>query len=145
MSRLFFLPVRTPRSGSQKIVLTFRSNTVFTKEIGRQVARHNCFPSGVFFLSLYHAVYVSCQCKRGNTELFHIITTRRRDQQQPQIRLHSQAKGRTIRKVMRGGGGMGKKPKRNSCKGKCQEKNSCKEEGKEKKFLQKEGPIVIFI
>ena len=40
---------------------------------------------------------------------------------------------------------MGKKPKKNSCKGKCQEKNSCKEEGKEKKFMQKEGPIVIFI
>ena len=54
-------------------------------------------------------------------------------------------KGRTIRKVMGGGGGMGKKPKKNSCKGKCQEKNSCKEEGKEKKFMQKEGPIVIFI
>ena len=28
-------------------------------------------------------------------------------------------KGRTIRKVM---GGVGKKPKKNSCKGKCQEK-----------------------
>ena len=44
-----------------------------------------------------------------------------------------------------GGGGVGKKPKKNSLKGKCQEKNSCKEEGKEKKFMQKEGPIVIFI
>ena len=31
-------------------------------------------------------------------------------------------------------GGMGKKPKKNSCKGKCQEKNSCKEEGKEEKI-----------
>ena len=31
-------------------------------------------------------------------------------------------KGRTIRKVMGGGGGVGKKPKKNSCKGKCQEK-----------------------
>ena len=41
-------------------------------------------------------------------------------------------------------GGVGKKPKKNSCKGKCREKNSCKEEGKEKKFMQKEGPIVIF-
>ena len=37
-------------------------------------------------------MYVSCQCKRGNTELFHILTTRGRDQQQPEIRLHSQAK-----------------------------------------------------
>ena len=44
------------------------------------------------FQSLYRAVYVSCQYKRGNTELFHVITTRRRDQQQPEIRLHSQAK-----------------------------------------------------
>ena len=41
--------------------------------------------------------------------------------------------GRTIRKALRGGGGgVGKKTKKNSCKGKCQEKNSCKEEGKEK-------------
>ena len=39
---------------------------------------------------------------------------------------------------------MGKKTKKNSCKGKCQEKNSCKEEGEEKKFMQKEGPIVTF-
>ena len=31
----------------------------------------------------------------------------------------SRTKGRTIRKVMGGGGGMGKKPKKNSCKGKC--------------------------
>ena len=31
-------------------------------------------------------------------------------------------KGRTIRKVMGGGGGEGKKPKKNSCKGNCQEK-----------------------
>ena len=37
------------------------------------------------------------------------------------IRLVSTNKGRTIRKVM-GGGGVGKKPKKNSCKGKCQEK-----------------------
>ena len=36
-------------------------------------------------------MYVSCQYKR-DTELFHIITTRRRDQQQSEIRLHSQAK-----------------------------------------------------
>ena len=35
---------------------------------------------------------------------------------------------------MGGGGGVGKKPKKNSCKGKCQEKNSRKEEGKEKKI-----------
>ena len=47
----------------------------------------------------------------------------------------SQAKGRTIRKVI-GGGGVGKKPQKNSCKEKCQEKkNSCKGEGKEKKFV----------
>ena len=31
-------------------------------------------------------------------------------------------KGRTIRKVMGGGGGKGKKTEKNSCKGKCQEK-----------------------
>ena len=41
-------------------------------------------------------------------------------------------------------GGMGKKPKQNSCKGQCQEKHSCKEEGKENKFMQKEGPIGTF-
>ena len=35
-------------------------------------------------------------------------------------------------------GRVGKKPKKNSCKGKC------KEEGKEKKLIQKEGPIVTF-
>ena len=52
------------------------------------------------------------------------------------IRLVSTNKGRTIRKVM-GGGGVGEKTTKNSCKGKCQEKNSCKEEGKEKKFMQK--------
>ena len=40
--------------------------------------------------------------------------------------------------------GVGKKPKKNSCKGKCQEKKSCKEEGKVKKFMEKEGPIVTF-
>ena len=51
-------------------------------------------------------------------------------------------KGRTIRKVM---GGMGKKPKKNSCKGKCQEKKFVQRRRKEKKFMQKEGPIVIFI
>ena len=43
-------------------------------------------------------------------------------------------KGRTIRKVMGGGG----ETQKNSCKGKC------KEEGKEKKFMQKEDPIVPF-
>ena len=47
-------------------------------------------------------------------------------------------KGRTIRKVIGGGGGVRwekKKTQKNSCKGKCQEK----------KFMQKEGPIVTFI
>ena len=121
MSRLFLLPVRTPRSGSQKIVLTFRSNTVFTKEIGRQVARHNCFPSCVFFLSLYYAVYVSCQYKRGNTELFHIITTRRRDQQQGG-----------------GGGGMGKKPKNKFMQGKMPRKKFVQRR-RERKKIPSEG------
>ena len=52
-------------------------------------------------------------------------------------------KGRTIRKVM---GGMGKKPKKNSCKGKCQEKKiHANQKVKKKKFMQKEGPIVTFI
>ena len=44
-------------------------------------------------------------------------------------------KGRTIRKVMGGGGGMGKKPKKKFMQGKMPRK----------KFVQKEGPIVIFI
>ena len=119
MSRLFFLPVRTPRSGSQKIVLTFRSNTVFTKEIGRQVARHNCFPSCVFFLSLYYAVYVSCQYKRGNTELFHIITTRRRDQQQ-------------------GGGGDGEKAKKQiHARENAKKKIRAKKKGKKKNSFRR--------
>ena len=38
------------------------------------------------------------------------------------IRLVSTNKGRTIRKVMGGGGEWGKKTKKKSCKGKCQEK-----------------------
>ena len=38
------------------------------------------------------------------------------------ICLVSTNKGRTIRKVMGGGGGWGKKTKKNSYKGKCQEK-----------------------
>ena len=38
---------------------------------------------------------------------------------------------------------MGKKFKKNSCKGKCQEKKLGKEEGKEKKFMQEEDPIVL--
>ena len=32
---------------------------------------------------------------------------------------------------MGGGGGIGVKTQKNSCKGKCQEKASCKEDGKE--------------
>ena len=46
--------------------------------------------------------------------------------------------GRTIRKVM--GGGMGRKPKKKSCKGKCQEKNSCKK--KVKKKIHAEGKSI---
>ena len=53
-------------------------------------------------------------------------------------------KGRTIRKVMGGGGG-GESPKKIHARENAKKKNSCKEEGKEKKFMQKEGPIVIFI
>ena len=44
-------------------------------------------------------------------------------------------KGRTIRKVMGGGGGgMGKKPKKNSCKGKCQEKKLVQRRTERKKI-----------
>ena len=51
------------------------------------------------------------------------------------------AKGRTIRKVMGGGGGEGKKSKKKiHARENVKKKNSCKEEGKEKKFVQKEGP-----
>ena len=47
-------------------------------------------------------------------------------------------KGRTIRKVMGGGGGRGKKQKKNSCKGKCQgKKNHAKK--KVKKKIHAEG------
>ena len=54
-------------------------------------------------------------------------------------------KGRTIRKVM-GGGGDGEKAQKKFMQGKMpRKKKSCKEEGKEKKFMQKERPIVIFI
>ena len=56
-----------------------------------------------------------------------------------------ESKGRTIRKVMGGGGGVGKKPKKIHARENAKKKNSCKEEGKEKKFMQKGGPIVIFI
>ena len=55
----------------------------------------------------------------------------------------SHPKGRTIRKVM-GGGGVGKKPKKIPARENANKKNSCKGEGKEKKFMQKEGPIMIF-
>ena len=41
-----------------------------------------------------------------------------------------------------GGGGVGKKPKKNHSRENAKKKNSCTEEGKEKKFMQKEGPIV---
>ena len=53
-------------------------------------------------------------------------------------------KGRTIRKVMGGGGGWGKSQKKIHARENAKKKNSCKEEGKEKKFMQKEGPIVIY-
>ena len=44
-------------------------------------------------------------------------------------------KGRTIRKVMGGGGGgMGKSPKKIHARENAKKKNSCKEEGKEKKI-----------
>ena len=57
--------------------------------------------------------------------------------------LTQHSKGRTIRKVMGGGGGgVGKKPKKNSCKAKCPKKNSCKEKPKEKKFMHKMGLIL---
>ena len=46
-------------------------------------------------------------------------------------------KGRTIRKVMGGGG---EKTKKIHARENVKKKNSCKEEGKEKKFVQKEGP-----
>ena len=42
------------------------------------------------------------------------------------------------------GRGVGKKPKKNSCKGKYQEKKFKQKEGKEKKFMQKDGRIVTF-
>ena len=50
-------------------------------------------------------------------------------------------KGPTIRKVM---GGVGKKPKKYSCKGKCPKKNSCKGKCPEKKFMHKMGLILIW-
>ena len=55
-------------------------------------------------------------------------------------------KGRTIRKVMGVGGGvgLGKKQKKNHARENSEKKNSCKEEGKEKKCMQKEGPSVTF-
>ena len=46
------------------------------------------------------------------------------------------AKGRTIRKVM---GGVGKKTKKDSCKGKCQEKKFVQRRRSKTKFMQKEG------
>ena len=42
------------------------------------------------------------------------------------------------------GRGVGKKPKKHSCKGKYQEKKFKQKEGKEKKFMQKDGRIVTF-
>ena len=53
------------------------------------------------------------------------------------------SKGRTIRKVM-GGGGWGKNQKKIHARENAKKKNSRKEEGKEKKFMQKEGPILGF-
>ena len=43
-----------------------------------------------------------------------------------------------------GGGGWGKKQKKNSCKGQCQEKKFMQRRRLSKKFTQKEGPIVTF-
>ena len=54
-------------------------------------------------------------------------------------------KGRTIRKVMGGGGwGWEKNQKKIHARENAKKKNSCKEEGKEKKCMQKEGPSVTF-
>ena len=47
-------------------------------------------------------------------------------------------KGRTIRKVMGGGGGWGKSQKKNSCKGKCQEKKFVQRR-RERKKIHAEG------
>ena len=46
-------------------------------------------------------------------------------------------KGRTIRKVM---GGVGKKPKKNSCKGKCPKKKFMQGKMSEKKIHAQDGP-----
>ena len=54
---------------------------------------------------------------------------------QSQESLVQSYKGRTIRKVM---GGMGKKPKKNSCKGKCQEKKFVQRR-RERKKIHAEG------
>ena len=64
--------------------------------------------------------------------------------------LHRDCRQRLIFTYFRDGpseklrGGVGEKPKKNSCKGKCKEKKLCKEEGKEKTSCRKEGPIVTF-
>ena len=42
------------------------------------------------------------------------------------------------------GGGVGKKTKKNSCKGKCQKKKIHAKKKVKQKFMQKEGPIVTF-
>ena len=47
------------------------------------------------------------------------------------------SKGRTIRKVM---GGVGKKPKKNSCKGKCPKKKFMQGKMSEKKIHAQDGP-----
>ena len=49
-----------------------------------------------------------------------------------------QPKGRTIKKVMGGGGGVGKRPKKYSCKGKCQEKKFVQRR-RERKKIHAEG------
>ena len=49
-------------------------------------------------------------------------------------------KGPTIRKVM---GGVGKKPKKNSCKGKCPKKKFMQGKMSGKKFMHKMGLILI--
>ena len=55
-------------------------------------------------------------------------------------------KGRTIRKVMGGGGGGWEKAPKKFMQGKMPRKKiRAKKKGKKKKFMQKEGPIVIFI
>ena len=75
-----------------------------------------------------HKLLNICICLVSNRNKRHVRLNEKRD-----------PKGRTIRKVM-GGGGRGKNQKKIHARENVKKKNSCKEEGKEKKFVQKEGP-----